>query len=77
MIYACDSCKFVFEHVGEVDRCPDCGKKTIREAGNEEKQEYIEYQKEKNKHLFLCIEPYLLAFLYGVGQINSKLQKRS
>ena len=31
--------------------CPDCGKKTIREAGNEEKQEYIEYQKEKNKHL--------------------------
>ncbi len=33
MIYACDSCKFVFEHVGE------------------EKQEYIEYQKEKNKHL--------------------------
>lgn len=27
--------------------------------------------------LFLCIEPYLLAFLYGVGQINSKLQKRS
>lgn len=51
MIYACDSCKFVFEHVGEEDRCPDCGKKTIREAGNEEKQEYIEYQKEKNKHL--------------------------
>ena len=27
--------------------------------------------------LFLCIVPYLLAFLYGVGQINSKLQKRS
>lgn len=27
--------------------------------------------------LFLCIKPYLLAFLYGVGQINSKLQKRS
>ena len=51
MIYACDSCKFVFEHVGKVDRCPDCGKKTIREAGNEEKQEYIEYQKEKNKQL--------------------------
>lgn len=51
MIYACDSCKFVFERVGEVDRCPDCGKKTIREADNEERQEYMEYQKEKKKHL--------------------------
>lgn len=66
------------------------GKKTIREAGNEEKQEYIEYQKKRinifykekrfgpdTETLFLCIVPYLLAFLYGVGQINSKLQKRS
>lgn len=30
-----------------------------------------------HRNAFFCIEPYLLAFLYGVGQINSKLQKRS
>ena len=50
MIYACDSCRFIFERIGEIDRCPDCGKKNIREANDEEKQEYSEYQKEKNKH---------------------------
>ena len=50
MIYACDSCRFIFEWIGQIDRCPDCGKKNIREADEEEKQEYSNYQKEKNKH---------------------------
>ena len=68
---------------------PGLRKKTIREAGNEEKQEYIEYQKKRinifykrkkrfrwTRNAFLCIS-HILAFLYGVSQINSKLQKRS
>ncbi len=38
MIYACDTCHFVFERVGDCTECPDCGKKTIREATNEEKR---------------------------------------
>ena len=50
MIYACDSCRFIFEWIGQIDRCPDCGKKNIREADEEEKQEYSNYQKDKNKH---------------------------
>ena len=40
MIYTCNVCHFTFERVGEVDQCPDCGKKNIREANEAEKAEY-------------------------------------
>jgi rRNA maturation endonuclease Nob1 len=40
MIYACDNCKFLFQRVGEVDSCPDCGKPTVREASAEECKEF-------------------------------------
>ena len=32
MIYVCDKCRFVFERIGKVDICPNCGKDAIREA---------------------------------------------
>ena len=38
MIYKCDNpyCGFLFERVGEVDCCPDCGHDDIRSANEEE-----------------------------------------
>ena len=40
MIYTCDKCHFIFERVGEVSTCPDCGKDAIREANEAEKEEF-------------------------------------
>lgn len=40
MIYACDSCHFLFSRVSPVEQCPDCGKERIREAAQEEIQEF-------------------------------------
>lgn len=40
MIYACDACRFLFERAGEPERCPDCGKLTIRPAVEDEIAEY-------------------------------------
>ena len=39
MIYACDSCYFLFSEVSPVKQCPDCGKESIREATQEEIRE--------------------------------------
>ncbi len=50
MIYACDTCRFVFERVGECTECPDCGKKTIREANDKEKEDYKRYREESKKN---------------------------
>jgi uncharacterized Zn finger protein (UPF0148 family) len=41
MVYVCESCRFVFERTGEIFLCPDCGKPDIREAFDEERDEYI------------------------------------
>lgn len=50
MIYTCDACRFTFERIGEIDQCPDCGKKNIHEANEEEKESYRKYKEEhKNK----------------------------
>lgn len=40
MIYACDSCHFLFSRVSPIDRCPDCGKERIRPATSEETEEF-------------------------------------
>ena len=40
MIYACDSCHFLFSRVSPTEQCPDCGKESIREATQEEIQEF-------------------------------------
>jgi rRNA maturation endonuclease Nob1 len=42
MIYICDKCLFIFERVGEVDSCPDCGGPDIREATETEKGKFVE-----------------------------------
>lgn len=42
MIYKCEqeNCGFLFERVGEVERCPDCGSPEIRPANKTEQKEY-------------------------------------
>lgn len=50
MIYTCNICHFIFERIGEIDQCPDCGKKNIREANDEEKENYRKYKEEKKKN---------------------------
>ena len=40
MVYTCDKCHFVFERVGPVDVCPDCGKPIVREATEPEREEF-------------------------------------
>jgi len=49
MIYACDKCHFIFERVGKVDACPDCGKPAVREASKKEQAEYRMIRQEMNK----------------------------
>ena len=41
MLYACDACRFLFESNEEnIIQCPDCGKKKVRLATNEEIKEF-------------------------------------
>ncbi|MDR3271198.1 MAG: hypothetical protein LBT32_06815 [Peptococcaceae bacterium] len=40
MIYACEKCHFIFERIGAVDACPDCGKPSLREADERERDEF-------------------------------------
>lgn len=47
-VYVCDNCGFMFIRTGECEQCPDCGKKIVREAAPEEKEEFAERQKEYN-----------------------------
>ena len=41
MIYACDTCHFLFKRVGETAQCPDCGKDNIRAANDTEIEEFL------------------------------------
>ena len=40
MIYVCETCHFIFDRVGQVDACPDCGKPLVREATEPEREEF-------------------------------------
>ena len=40
MIYTCGHCHFTFERADVVEACVDCGKSSVREATDEEKEEY-------------------------------------
>ena len=42
MIFACDSCHFLFSGDARPEQCPDCGKYTVRPASEAERQEYSE-----------------------------------
>lgn len=46
MIYACDNSHFLFSRTIEPEQCPDCGKYTVREADEAEKQKYEERLKQ-------------------------------
>jgi len=47
--YICDNCHFQFERTGECERCPDCGKESVRESNETETAEYLKVKKEFNK----------------------------
>lgn len=47
--YICDNCKFQFTRTSDPERCPDCGKEIVREANEEEKNDFLKLQEEK-KH---------------------------
>jgi len=49
MIYTCKKCLFMFDRVGLVERCPDCGSENFRPATKDEKEEFENYQREFNK----------------------------
>lgn len=39
-VYICERCRFLFSQDAVPDRCPDCGKETVRPAEPAEVQEY-------------------------------------
>ena len=40
-IYTCDACHYTFEAETGCDQCPDCGKKRVRPADEQELKEYL------------------------------------
>lgn len=40
MIFACDTCHYLFSQTARPKQCPDCGKYTVRPASEAEKQEF-------------------------------------
>ena len=49
-LYSCETkdCRFLFESEVEPERCPDCGKTSIRLANEREKAEFEQRKKEFN-----------------------------
>ena len=40
MVYACDSCHFIFKRYSQTEQCPDCGKYDVRPATALEQEEF-------------------------------------
>ena len=40
MICCCEKCRFVFESIGLLKQCPDCGHGPVRGASDKESAEY-------------------------------------
>jgi len=49
MIYVCEKCRFIFERVGNIDQCPDCGNINIRQANEEETKKYLQIKEDSSK----------------------------
>jgi len=43
-VYTCDNCRFIFEGLGKVEQCPDCGKFRTRPATEQEQEEYWQHR---------------------------------
>ena len=41
-IYTCDACRYIFEAMRGCKQCPDCGKRQVRPASEDEHREYLE-----------------------------------
>ncbi len=49
--YHCECCNFTFKREGDVDCCPDCGKKEVREAKQWEIEEFKkDHQQEEQEN---------------------------
>ena len=48
-IYTCDACHYTFEAETGCDQCPDCCKKRVRPADEQESKEYLDRQKHTEK----------------------------
>lgn len=46
MVFHCTHCLFNFEAETKPTSCPDCGKKAVREATEEEKAEHLALQQQ-------------------------------
>lgn len=47
--FICEACRFQFTRIDQPDRCPDCGKESVREATESEKEDFLKLLEEK-KH---------------------------
>lgn len=65
MMCCCEKCKFVFESVRVLDRCPDCGHGPVREATDAEVAEYQAFREEYGP-----MPVYGLSNLYAVTQVE-------
>lgn len=65
MMCCCDKCRFVFESVRLLDRCPDCGAESIREATEEEVAEYA-----ANRNEYGPMPIYGVSNLYPVTEVE-------
>ena len=50
MVFVCDHCHFLFSRYSEPERCPDCGKETIRPATDEEIREFEQQLADAQEH---------------------------
>ena len=54
MIYTCASCLYTFMEQDRCEQCPDCGKKSVRQATEKKELEYYRNRAEfKTVSLFL------------------------
>ena len=65
MMCCCNNCKFVFESVRLMDHCPDCGFGPVREATDEEVQEYA-----VNRKKYGPMQIYGLSNVFPVTQVE-------
>ena len=48
LICACDHCYYLFESEELPEQCPDCGKREVRPANEQEQAEYLERKQQKD-----------------------------
>ena len=65
MMCCCDKCRFVFESIRLLDRCPDCGAESVRQATEEEAAEYA-----ANREKYGTMLVYGISNLFPVKEVE-------